>query len=313
MDNAKPIDDSIGQGSKDDDDDDFFNPPPTSKKRKLKKQVAKNEAKAKKAKVAKQLVLEHAVPEENQNEEKDDDERIVFDVPKKVITSLEDYNLCVEILNVHAWDLELAISSFTTTSNHTASPEDSSTVGTSTISNTGDRDGLRSIPQPLNITLLISVITSSLSLIFGMVGLKLWATGGVLSYLLRMIGVGAGRDCVASALLVLVSVVGNETTQFVARFEQDFGTRKSVRSTTKTPKFPPSLLNSVLNNKKTLNVCNAFTSEKPETLLRHLHHFARSKESEIEEVCNVHYQDFILAVDELRSFLSESVFVCWWA
>lgn len=49
----------------------------------------------------------------------------------------------------------------------------------------------------------------------------------------------------------------------------------------------------------------AFASGKPETLHHHLRHFARSKESEIEEVCKAHYQDFILAVDDLRSLLSD--------
>ncbi|PSR94749.1 Exocyst complex component SEC15B like, partial [Actinidia chinensis var. chinensis] len=52
-------------------------------------------------------------------------------------------------------------------------------------------------------------------------------------------------------------------------------------------------------------VRKAFTSGKPETLLHHLRHFARSKESEIEEVCKAHYQDFIIAVDDLRSLLSD--------
>ncbi|KAH7517051.1 hypothetical protein FEM48_Zijuj09G0020700 [Ziziphus jujuba var. spinosa] len=49
----------------------------------------------------------------------------------------------------------------------------------------------------------------------------------------------------------------------------------------------------------------AFASGKPETLHHHLRQFARSKESEIEEVCKAHYQDFILAVDDLRSLLSD--------
>ncbi|KAJ8749624.1 hypothetical protein K2173_026273 [Erythroxylum novogranatense] len=49
----------------------------------------------------------------------------------------------------------------------------------------------------------------------------------------------------------------------------------------------------------------AFAGGRPETLLQNLRHFARSKESEIEEVCKAHYQDFILAVDDLRSLLSD--------
>nr|XP_016454683.1 PREDICTED: exocyst complex component SEC15B-like [Nicotiana tabacum] len=52
-------------------------------------------------------------------------------------------------------------------------------------------------------------------------------------------------------------------------------------------------------------VRKAFASGKPETLLHHLRHFARSKESEIEDVCRAHYEDFITAVDDLRSLLSD--------
>ncbi|CAN6713308.1 unnamed protein product [Malus baccata var. baccata] len=162
----------------------------------------------------------------------------------QAITGLEDSDLCVEILTAHGWDLELAISSFTTSSNHTPSPEDPSAAGTSTVSDAGAGDGLRSIPQPSYqsgqssnavaapglawriITLPISVISGSLGLISGAVGLGLWAAGGVLSYSLGMIGVGAGREGEASARLVSVSEVGNEAAQFVARFEQDFGTRR---------------------------------------------------------------------------------------
>ncbi|XP_008807302.1 exocyst complex component SEC15B-like [Phoenix dactylifera] len=52
-------------------------------------------------------------------------------------------------------------------------------------------------------------------------------------------------------------------------------------------------------------VRKAFASGRPESLLHSLRHFARSKESEIEEVCKAHYQDFIRAVDDLRSLLSD--------
>ncbi|KAK4355660.1 hypothetical protein RND71_024631 [Anisodus tanguticus] len=52
-------------------------------------------------------------------------------------------------------------------------------------------------------------------------------------------------------------------------------------------------------------VRKAFASGKPETVLHHLRHFARSKESEIEDVCRAHYEDFITAVDDLRSLLSD--------
>ncbi|CAL9775722.1 unnamed protein product [Musa acuminata subsp. burmannicoides] len=52
-------------------------------------------------------------------------------------------------------------------------------------------------------------------------------------------------------------------------------------------------------------VRRAFASGRPEALLSSLHHFARSKEVEIEDVCKAHYQDFMGAVDDLRSLLSD--------
>ncbi|XP_051142119.1 exocyst complex component SEC15B [Andrographis paniculata] len=52
-------------------------------------------------------------------------------------------------------------------------------------------------------------------------------------------------------------------------------------------------------------VRKVFAAGKPETLLLQLKHFSKSKESEIEDVCRAHYQDFITAVDDLRSLLSD--------
>ncbi|XP_035549102.1 exocyst complex component SEC15B-like [Juglans regia] len=72
-------------------------------------------------------------------------------------------------------------------------------------------------------------------------------------------------------------------------------------------KLEQLLLSSAICNNEDLGpfIRKAFLSGKPETLLLHLRHFARSKESEIEEVCKAHYQDFILAVDDLKSLLSD--------
>ncbi|XP_078439608.1 exocyst complex component sec15B [Wolffia australiana] len=53
-------------------------------------------------------------------------------------------------------------------------------------------------------------------------------------------------------------------------------------------------------------VRRAFAAGKPETLLSALRHFSRAKESEIEDVCRDHYQDFIAAVDDLRSLLADA-------
>jgi hypothetical protein len=72
-------------------------------------------------------------------------------------------------------------------------------------------------------------------------------------------------------------------------------------------KLEQMLLSSAICNNEDLGpfIRKAFSSGKPETLHHHLRHFARSKESEIEEVCKAHYQDFIMAVDDLKSLLSD--------
>lgn len=72
-------------------------------------------------------------------------------------------------------------------------------------------------------------------------------------------------------------------------------------------KLDQILLSAAVANGEDLGpfIRKAFASGKPETLVHHLRHFTRSKESEIEDVCKSHYQDFILAVDDLRSLLSD--------
>lgn len=167
----------------------------------------------------------------------------------QAITGLEDSDLCVEILTAHGWDLELAISSFTTTTtDHTPSlPENYAAGITSTVSDAGG--GSQFVSQrhepsqqsgsPPNavaapapglvwkvITLPISVISGSLQLISGAIGLGMWAAGGVLSYSLGMIGLGSGRGGESSARLVPVSAVASEAMEFVASFERDYGTRR---------------------------------------------------------------------------------------
>lgn len=72
-------------------------------------------------------------------------------------------------------------------------------------------------------------------------------------------------------------------------------------------KLDPQAVSSAICNSEDLGpfIRRAFASGKPETLLQSLRHFSRTKESEIEDVCKSHYQDFIRAVDDLRSLLSE--------
>ncbi|KAK1292006.1 putative exocyst complex component 6 [Acorus calamus] len=50
----------------------------------------------------------------------------------------------------------------------------------------------------------------------------------------------------------------------------------------------------------------AFQVGKPESLLHQLKSIAKKKEVEIEELCKLHYEEFILAVDELRGVLVDA-------
>ncbi|KAL6593693.1 hypothetical protein ACP70R_012227 [Stipagrostis hirtigluma subsp. patula] len=51
---------------------------------------------------------------------------------------------------------------------------------------------------------------------------------------------------------------------------------------------------------------HAFESGKPEALTHNLRSIVKKKEVEIEELCRIHYEDFILAVDELRGVLVDA-------
>ncbi|KAK4762965.1 hypothetical protein SAY86_008733 [Trapa natans] len=68
------------------------------------------------------------------------------------------------------------------------------------------------------------------------------------------------------------------------------------------------LLSSAVCNNEDLGpfIRKVFATGKPDWLLYQLRNFSRSKESEIEDICKAHYQDFILAVDDLRSLLSDA-------
>lgn len=162
----------------------------------------------------------------------------------QAITGLEDRDLCTEILAAHNWDLELAISSFTSTNsvpsetlnavNNNTNEDD--VVGSSGRSNSESqlersevsRQGFDPIAAAPNlawklITLPISVISGSLGLVSGAIGLGMWAAGGVLSYSLSMVGLGSGRNGDSSSSLVSVSASVSEAMDFVRGFERNYG------------------------------------------------------------------------------------------
>lgn len=53
-------------------------------------------------------------------------------------------------------------------------------------------------------------------------------------------------------------------------------------------------------------VRHAFEMGRPEALLLQLKTVVRKKEAEIEDLCKSHYEEFILAVDELRGVLVDA-------
>ncbi|XP_021684211.2 plant UBX domain-containing protein 10 isoform X1 [Hevea brasiliensis] len=169
----------------------------------------------------------------------------------QAITGLEDPDLCTEILQAHGWDLELAISSFTSTNNNNDADNNVPSTTTAAAADVGssDMESSSSVSRDLFdrpdsgagvvaaaapglawklITLPFSVISGSLGLISGAVGLGLWAAGGILSYSLGMVGLGpsAGRNGEPSARLVSVSAAAREAMDFVLVFEREYGSRR---------------------------------------------------------------------------------------
>ncbi|KAL2524905.1 Plant UBX domain-containing protein 10 [Abeliophyllum distichum] len=154
----------------------------------------------------------------------------------QAITGIEDPDLCTEILSAHGWDLEQAISSITSTDNHrpaaAAASTPASEFGSATLNANQETEvtGLVLAPNGNNqpgvvwklITLPFSIISGSLGLISGAVGLGIWAASGVLSYSLSMIGLNnSGRA--GTTPLVSVSQSTSEAMDFVSSFERDFG------------------------------------------------------------------------------------------
>ncbi|XP_020237227.1 plant UBX domain-containing protein 10 [Cajanus cajan] len=138
----------------------------------------------------------------------------------QAITGLEDRDLCTEILAAHNWDLELAISSFTTNAN----PHPNNHAPSASNPQPQPQPPPPGIAWKL-ITLPVSVISGSLGLISGAIGLGLWAAGGVLSYSLGLVGLGSASASASSssAPLVSVSAATSEALDFVAAFQRDYG------------------------------------------------------------------------------------------
>ncbi|KAG2312327.1 hypothetical protein Bca52824_023884 [Brassica carinata] len=157
----------------------------------------------------------------------------------QAVTGLEDPDLCTQILQAHNWDLELAISSFTSSDPHDNNDDGDASSSRSNddhhnrdrFAELDDDDGTAFRPPGIAwrvITLPISIVSGSLGLVSGAIGLGFWAAGGVLSYSLGMLGFGGGRVG-GSARLVPVSSAAGESIEFVASFDRDYGRNHSSK------------------------------------------------------------------------------------
>lgn len=157
----------------------------------------------------------------------------------QAITGLHDPDLCTEILSAHGWDLDLAISSFTSSSSSS-----SSAAGRNPGPAAGGSGG--SLPEqdliPAHgyvppglawnlVTLPFYAVSGGVGIISGAVGLGVWIAGGVISRSLGVLGLlppsGASDD--GASLVPPLSAGATEAAAFVAAFEREFGGAGSSR------------------------------------------------------------------------------------
>ncbi|KAG1354555.1 Plant UBX domain-containing protein 10 [Cocos nucifera] len=149
----------------------------------------------------------------------------------QAITGLDDPDLCTEILSAHNWDLDLAISGFTSSPTN-PSPNSSFSVPAAggsgpnlTESSLARHDSGDPAPPGLAwklITLPFYVVSGGVGLITGAVGLGVWIAGGIISRSLNLLGLATSRGPEADRLVPLPASAA-EAADFVAAFERDFG------------------------------------------------------------------------------------------
>ncbi|KAF3644862.1 Exocyst complex component SEC15A [Capsicum annuum] len=84
--------------------------------------------------------------------------------------------------------------------------------------------------------------------------------------------------------------------------------RKTAAENGDTGTAEDSVLVTMISNGEDLGpmVRHSFESGKPDALLQQLKNVVKKKEVEIEELCKLHYEEFIIAVDELRGVLVDA-------
>ncbi|KAJ0240902.1 Plant UBX domain-containing protein 10 [Hirschfeldia incana] len=170
----------------------------------------------------------------------------------QAITGLEDPDLCTEILQAHGWDLELAISSFTSSSSdprdnnndadHHPSPSgvDADQQNREPFTDFEDDpivndDGGRAFRPPgiawKIITLPVSIVSGSLGLASTAIGFGFWVAGGALTYSLGMLGFGSGRrgGSESSSSGSVSSSAAGEAMEFISSFDRDYGSNNPLK------------------------------------------------------------------------------------
>ncbi|KAJ8650199.1 hypothetical protein MRB53_003222 [Persea americana] len=150
----------------------------------------------------------------------------------QAITGIEDLDLCRDILDTHGWDLELAISSFTSQSDPISAvqtnPNSDAIHAREQPASSSSSSAAAAAPSDAShtglvwklITLPFSVVSGSFGLVSSAVGLGFWAAGGVLSLSLALLGLGP-RAQGASSPLVPLSASAQEAVDFLAQLERD--------------------------------------------------------------------------------------------
>ncbi|WOL05694.1 hypothetical protein Cni_G14423 [Canna indica] len=139
----------------------------------------------------------------------------------QAITGLEDPDLCTEILSAHNWDLELAISSFTS-----QAPPSSSGPPSAVVPSSSQAPAFAAAPPP---GIAWKIVTLPFYVVSGAVGLGFWIAGGVLSRTLGLLGLAAAPRGQEGDRLIPFSASTDEAADFVAAFEREYGSESRPR------------------------------------------------------------------------------------
>lgn len=153
----------------------------------------------------------------------------------QAITGLQDLDLCTEILAAHDWDLNLAVSSITSSSSSVISDHPVSQPAPDARLTDNRNHTLQPLPPASPgiawriVTLPFYVISGGIGLVSGAVGIAAWIAGGIVSKSLGVLGLyqphgGFARD----PLVPEVSPATAEAQAFLSDFQKEIGAGTST-------------------------------------------------------------------------------------